>query len=51
MADDSEGWLAVLLGVLGLVALAKILDQKKCSNCQKNNPKHLLNCQYCGAKL
>jgi hypothetical protein len=51
MADDSDSWIAILLGVLGLVALAKILETKNCKWCNEPNPKDSSHCKKCGGKL
>ena len=51
MGRDSDSWIGILLGILGLVALAKILDENKCKFCGANNSKDTINCKNCGSFL
>lgn len=50
MAKETD-WLAIALGVLGLVAVAKILDKKKCTSCGAQNSPNSSQCTSCGGTL
>jgi hypothetical protein len=49
--DDWETFVGIVLGGIGLVALAKLLSEKKCPRCNGINPKDNKFCQYCGVNI
>jgi len=51
MNKDSDFWAGVLLGIIGFVALANVLDKKTCWKCKKLNKKEAYVCEHCGESL
>lgn len=51
MSRDSDKWLGIFLGFLGLVALANYLENKQCRKCRRYNSKNAYICKYCGESL
>ena len=49
--DDLGTISGVFLGILGAVALAKWLSQKRCPRCGNNNPNTNIFCNFCGERL
>ena len=51
MAKDDGAAIGILLGILGLVALAAILGKKRCKNCGFENLTENNVCSNCGFGL
>ena len=47
MGKDDGAAIGILLGILGLIALAAILGKKKCKNCGFENSKESKVCSNC----
>lgn len=51
MAKDDGAAAGIILGILGLVALAALLSKKKCKNCGFENSGGSVVCGRCGVRL
>ena len=52
MGEENKGsGLGIILGVLGLVALASYFNKKKCPRCNYENPPEAFSCVSCGGIL
>ena len=49
--DDLGSFIGIVLGAIGLLALAKALSEKKCLRCGGINHRDNNTCQYCGSYL
>ena len=49
--NNTGSGLGIILGILGLVALASYFSKKKCSNCGCENPYDAKICFSCGGNL
>ncbi len=53
MAKDDDGAFAaaIILGVIGLIALLSRTNKKKCGYCGGENEKTDIICKYCGQRI
>lgn len=51
MSEGKGSALGIILGILGLVALASYLNKKKCPHCGYENPSDAIVCSSCGRSL
>lgn len=49
--DDLGSFFGILLGIIGAVALAKLLSETRCQRCNTTNPNSNSFCQNCGFHL
>lgn len=51
MSENTGSGLGIILGLLGLVALASFITRKKCNTCGCENPPNAIICSSCGRTL